>query len=191
MRKSVLSVLTVAVVATLVGWAAVPPPHHERMGRPTGTPTEMVQTYESLADGILAMKKAEWNMVHSILAVTYGHAEAAYQKALMQIEAGQDAGKDLELLAGYVSQMGNEGDAAVAAVRKRLLEGGHHHNAKGEQQGMFDEGFVIVTRQAKKAFLDAAGEIGRMASSPDAAALKSAWAKVNEQFAVLAKEAQS
>ncbi len=36
----------------------------------------------------------------------------------------------------------NEGDNAIAGIRKRLVEGGHHHNAAGEEQGIFEEGYV-------------------------------------------------
>jgi hypothetical protein len=175
-----------AMTLTSGALVAAPPTHHENMGQPTGTPREMVATYESLADGILALKKAEWDMVHSILAVTYSHAMATLQSAMAKIEAGQGAKAEIETLAGFVSQLGNEGDAAVAAVRKRLLEGGHHHNAKGEEQGIYDPGFVIVTKTAKKALLDRAAEIGKMAMTKDAAALKAAWEKASSEFMSLA-----
>lgn len=70
----------------------------------------------------------------------------------------------------------------MAGIRKRLLEGGHHHNAAGEQQGTYDEGFVIVTRAAKKVFLDSAAGIGKLGTSPDAGALDAQWQKVKTQY---------
>jgi len=149
------------------------------------TPGPLVETYDSLADAILATKKAEWNLVHTILATTYQHAQGVYAKAAANLGAGKDAGAQIEMLAELVSQLGNEGDASVSAIRKRLLEGGHHHNAKGEEQGVYDEGFVIVTREAKKQFLASAGAIGKLAAKPDAAALKAEWQKVEQQFAKL------
>jgi hypothetical protein len=178
-RTGILVCLTCAVV---LSGGLVHAAHHE-MG--TETPAPLVATYGSLADAILATKKAEWNLIHSILASTYQHAQGMYAKASANLEAGKDAGAQIEQLAELVAQIGNEGDASVAAIRKRLLEGGHHHNAKGEEQGIYDEGFVIVTREAKKSFLAAAGAIGKLAAKPDAAALKAAWAKVEKEFAKL------
>ncbi|MEW6742463.1 MAG: hypothetical protein AB1486_06865 [Planctomycetota bacterium] len=143
------------------------------------TPAPLVAAYESLADAILATKKTEENLVHSILATTYRHAEGMLAAAKAKLAARQAARTEIETLAALVAQLGNEGDAAVAGVRKRLLEGGHHHNAAGEQQGIYDEGFVIVTRAAKKVLLEAAGKIGKAA---DAATLDQQWQLVESQF---------
>lgn len=157
----------------------------------SGTPAPLVSTYRSLADAILAVKESESNLVKSILATTYGHAEAALAQARGKIKARQPAKAELEKLAALVSQLGNEGDNSVAGIRKRLLEGGHHHNAEGEKQGVYDEGFVIVTRSAKKVFLDAAGAIGRLAASPDSAALEAEWQKVARQYSELMSKGRS
>ena len=189
MKRILFLAFAVLATASFVASAA-PPEGHGMMARPASTPKEMVDTYNSLADGILALKRTEWNLVHSILALTYGHAEAAFGEAQAKMAAGKDCSKDIEALADYVSQLGNEGDSAVAGVRKRLLEGGHHHHAMGEQQGEYEEGFVIVTRKAKKIFLDAAGEIGRMASSPNKAALEGAMKKVSGEYHSLMMEAK-
>jgi len=148
----------------------------------TETPRPLVDAYDSLADTILAAKKTEWNLVHSILASTYGHAEAVMNSAMTKLEAAGDASADVEKLAALVAQMGNEGDASIAAVRKRLLEGGHHHNAKGEEQGIYDEGFVIVTRASKKVFLDSATRIGKLGSSASKDALTGEWDTVKKEF---------
>jgi hypothetical protein len=148
----------------------------------TATPRQLVETYDSLADAILAAQKTEWNLVHSILATTYSHAEGTAKAALARLEAGDSASAEIEALATLVAQIGNEGDAKVAAIRKRLVEGGHHHQAAGEQQGIYDPGFVIVTREAKKQFIDSSKSIARMAKSADATALKSAWDKVAQDF---------
>lgn len=149
------------------------------------TPSELVSAYDTLADTILAVKKTEWHMVQSILATTYNHAEATFRAMTRKMETGQDAQADVEKLADLVAQLGNEGDAAVAAIRKRLVEGGHHHNVKEEQQGIYDEGFVIVTRKAKKVFLDAAGNIGRQSTSPDQSTLEREWRTVADQYQAL------
>jgi len=154
----------------------------------TATPKDLVATYDALADTILASDKAEERLVLAILSTTYGHATAARAKAEARIAAGETARGELEALATFVSQLGNEGDSAVAGVRKRLVEGGHHHNSKGEEDGLYDEGFVIVTKAAKRVFLEAATEIGRMARNPSVEALDTAWGKVEAQFHELMKD---
>jgi len=146
------------------------------------TPAELVATYDSLADTILGGNKTEHNLVKSILSATYRHAEVTLNAAKTALKSGGDAKAPVEKLAALVSQLGNEGDASVAAVRNRLLKGGHHHNAKEEQQGLYEEGFVIVTRAAKKSFLDAAARIGKLAMAPNAAALDTEWAAVSKQY---------
>jgi hypothetical protein len=157
-------------------------------GPDVSTPREMVDTYDSLADVILGARHGETNLVRSILAATYRHAEAQLGKAKEKMRSGKPAREEVEALASLVAQLGNEGDASVAAVRKRLLEGGHHHNAAGEKQGIYDEGFVVVTRTAKKNFLAAASAIGKLASGTDGAALDAAWQPVAREYASLGKE---
>src|SRR5262245_19627610 len=144
----------------------------------TATPPELVATYERMADAILACDRAEEDLVRSILAMTYRHGEGAVAKAKTKLEARQNAREQIEQVATLVPQLANERDASVAATRKRLVEGGHHHNAEGERQGIFDEGFVVVTRSAKKNFLDSASRLGKLAQAPDAAVLDAEWGKV-------------
>lgn len=174
--------LTLIILTCMFGFALAQPP-----GTTASVPPELVASYESLADTILGAKATERNLVLSILATTYNHARATFAQAAAKTESGQDPSGELEKLATLVSQLGNEGDAAVAAVRKRLLEGGHHHNAAGEQQGIYDPGFVIVTRSAKQVFLNAAREIGKLSRSPNLESLKAQWDKVSSQYSSLVK----
>jgi hypothetical protein len=177
-RIIVLSLSTIVLFATGAALAASPA---------ASTPPDMVSAYNTLADTILGAKHTEANLVRSILAATYQHAEGMMERAKGKMQAGQAAASEIETVASLVSQLASEGDATVAAVRKRLLEGGHHHNAEGEKQGIFDEGFVIVTRAAKKTFLDASSAIGKLASSKDPAALQAAWQPVTQQYNALMK----
>jgi len=164
----------------LLSLAAVPTPALATSH--TSTPQALVETYDGLADTILSAKKTEWNLVHAILAMTYLHAEGVLAQAKGKLGAGQSASGEIETLAELVAQLGNEGDASVAAIRKRLIEGGHHHNAAGERQGLYDEGFVIVTREAKKAFIASATSIAKLAASGNAKALDAEWSKVEKTF---------
>jgi hypothetical protein len=177
-----------ALVAALAVAFVVPAPAVAQT--PAGTPAEMVSTYNSLADGILALKKTEDNLVRSILAATLAHGQGTLARAQRAIQANdaKAATAAVEALAADVAQLGTEGDNAVGAVRKRLLEGGHHHNAAGEAQGLYDEGYVVVTRKAKQALIESSKAIGGMAAAPKADALAAEWKKVEAVIADLTKK---
>lgn len=105
------------------------------------TPPSLVASYEALADTILAVRRAELALVRSLLD---GHRHAA--QALQARGEWQGCAAQIALFA-------NEGDNAIGGVRKRLLEGGHHYNADGEEQGLYEQGYVVVTQEAKKKLL--------------------------------------
>ena len=169
----------IAAIA-LLALAAVPAEAATPGPPPPATPKEMVATYDALADVILGANKAESKLVLSILAATYGHAQGELGRAQKALKAGDPATAHaaVENLATAVGQIGTEGDNAVAGVRKRLLEGGHHHNAAGEAQGIYDQGYVIVTKAAKQAFLDSSKAIAMLAREPKAETLDAEWKKV-------------
>jgi hypothetical protein len=172
------------IVAALALALLAPAPAAAGQG---GTPKEMVATYSSLADGILALKRTEEDLVRSILAATAANGHRNLQHALMAVDKGDGAAAKtaVEALAADVGQLATEGDNAVGAIRKRLLEGGHHHNAAGEAQGIYDEGYVIVTRAAKAKLLASSRAIAGMAGAPKAEGLKAEWKKVEAVVAEL------
>jgi hypothetical protein len=132
------------------------------------TPKSIVSAYDALADTILSVRQAEMKFVAAMLD---GHMHAA-----MELKGNGD----WEGAAGQMALFANEGDNAIGGVRKRLLEGGHHFNAAGEEQGIFEDGYVIVTREAKQKILEASKEL-RLAASDDGR--MAAW----EKFATTAK----
>jgi hypothetical protein len=169
----------------------LPTPARAQAGAPA-TPPEMVATYNALADAILAVKRTESDLVRSILAAAYAHAQVQFTRAQAAIKAGdaKAAQVAVESLAADVGQLATEGDNSVALVRKRLIEGGHHHNSAGEAQGLYDEGFVVVTRAAKQKFLESSRTIGQMAQAPKADALAAEWDKVQAVYKDLTKPAR-
>ena len=171
--------------AALIAALAATPGTAQAQARPTATPPEMVAAYEALADTILGAKKTEVKLVHSILAATYAHARAELGRARAALNAGDAAAAKAatENVAAAVGQIGTEGDNAVAGIRKRLLEGGHHANAEGEAQGIYDDGYVVVTKAAKQAFLDSSKAIAMLARDPKADALDAEWKKVEAAWA--------
>jgi hypothetical protein len=154
-----------------------------------GTPEEMVATYDSLADGILALKRTEKSLVEAILAGTVAHGQVNLARVATAIEKGDSGAARIavEALASNVGQLATEGDNAVGAVRKRLLEGGHHHNAAGEAQGIYDDGYVIVTRAARAKLLASSRAIAGMAAAPKADALEAEWKAAKAVVAELMK----
>jgi len=153
--------------------------------RSPATPAEMVGAYDALADTILGANKAERKLVFAILAATYGHAQGELARARQALKASHPAGARaaIEHLAPAGGQIGTEGDNAVAGVRKRLLEGGHHANATGEAQGIYDEGYVVVTKKAKQAFLGSSRALAMLAREPKADGLDAEWKKVEAAWA--------
>ena len=111
------------------------------------TPAPAVAAYENLADTILSVRALETNFVRTILDGHRHAAQAFYQH-------GDFAGA-----AAQMALFANEGDNAIGGVRKRLLEGGHHHNAAAEEKGVYEPGFVVVTREAKKKALAASAAL--------------------------------
>jgi hypothetical protein len=136
------------------------------------TPKSLVASYDALADVILGAKRAEASLVGAILD---GHWHHAKQMA---------AEKKWEEAAAEMSMFANEGDNAVGGIRKRLLEGGHHHNAEGEAQGLFEPGFVIVTKKAKEGVLAA---VAALRGASDDAGREAAWADFDRIAADLLK----
>jgi hypothetical protein len=179
-----------ALVAAAAAAATLLPGAASAQSSQPATPAEMVATYETLADGLLALKHTESNLVKAILAAARAHGEVQLARATRAISANDAAGAKaaIEALAADVAQLATEGDNSVAAVRKRLIEGGQHHNAAGEAQGIFEEGYVIVTRAAKAKFLESSRKIAAMAGKPDATALAAEWKAVGDAYAGLMKK---
>jgi hypothetical protein len=178
------------LASVLVG--ALASPAAAQAGSQPATPAEMVATYNTLADGILALKNTEANLVRSILSAAHAHAQVQLDRARKAIAGNDAAGARgaIEAVAADVAQIATEGDNAVGAVRKRLLQGGHHHNAAGEAQGIYDEGFVIVTKAAKQRLLESSRAIAAMGRDAKAPALDAEWNKVQAVFTDLMKPAR-
>ena len=134
MKNAVLSILLITLFCAVPGVA-----ENEQT-----TPAYIVTTYEGLADVILGARVAEENLVMSIL-------EAHYATAMKAMKNGNwdTAGAQMVLFA-------NEGDNAVAGVRKTLLQGGHHFNTDdAEEDGKFEPGYVVVGRTQKRKMMNA------------------------------------
>ena len=137
------------------------------------TRKSLVASYESLADTILGAKKTEHNLVVAII-------ESHHDRARRTLADGK-----YEESAAEMALFANEGDNAIGGIRKRLIEGGHHHNAEGEEKGIYDAGFVIVTKEAKVKALAASAAL---LAATDEAGRKRAWTSFHAVAAPLIGE---
>jgi hypothetical protein len=128
----------------------------------------LARTYASIADTILGSKHAEAGVVRVLLE---DHAAAA--RRAFDAKSWEDSAAEMALFA-------NEGDNQIGGIRKRLLEGGHHHNAEGEAKGIYEEGFVIVTKAQKSAALSASQSLLQAKDDASRAAAWAAFAAVSE-----------
>lgn len=133
------------------------------------TPQAVADGYDSLADAILALRDAEHYFVAAMLD---GHLHGA--KARMK-------NGDWEGAAGEMALFANEGDNKIGGIRKRLVEGGHHHNSDDGPDGEYETGYVIVTREAKADLLGLATKMRQAGTDEER---KEIWGK----FAMIAKE---
>jgi hypothetical protein len=141
MKRSVLALALVALFAG-VAWAQQ-------------TPQSLAASYSSLADAILSMKQAEVDLVRSVLDHHLRAAEAAMERG------------DYATTAAEMALFANEGDNTIGGIRKRLVDGGHHHHAAGEAQGIYETGYVVVTIAAKQEMLAASTALRQAGSDGD------------------------
>jgi len=121
-------------------------------------------TYEHLATAIIAIEATEDELVKSILigyhSAAKGHLGAASRDA--QGRVGH-----LEAAAAEITNIGNEGDKQIQAVRQRLAKAGHTHNTDVETKS----DYLFVTNREKKGLLDLASKIARAGADADVPAL--------------------
>lgn len=129
---------------------------------PQQTPSHLSDSYRTLADAIIALHETENSLIRGIL-------DHHYQMAKMHVarESWREAAAEIALFS-------SEGDNAVGGVRKRLIEGGHHHHAAAEEKGIFEAGFVVVTRVAKEQGLQIAGVLRKATTQEER---DEAWAR--------------
>jgi hypothetical protein len=117
-------------------------------------------TYEHLATAIIAIEATEDELVKSIL-IGYHSAAVGHLRA-----AGRDAkGRvgHLESAAAEITNIANEGDKAIQAIRQRLAKAGHTHNTDVETKS----DYMFVTNKERKGLLDLASKVGRADADAD------------------------
>jgi hypothetical protein len=119
-------------------------------------------TYEHLATAIIEIETTEDELVKSILigyhAAAQGHLRAAARDAQGRVGL-------LEAAAAEVTNIANEGDKRIQAVRQRLAKAGHTHNTDVETKA----DYMFVTNRERKSLTDLASRIARAGADAGAA----------------------
>ena len=135
----------------------------------SGSLDAAVESYEHLAIVLVEVRKTEDMVVKSIIA----HHHQAAQEHLKAAQGGKDVLKHLEAAATEVTNVANEGDKRVLAIRQRLAKAGSTHLTDSETK----EDYLWINSKEKKAVLAAAKSIAQLGekTTPDqiAAAAKS------------------
>ncbi|WZO99283.1 hypothetical protein EP7_000882 [Isosphaeraceae bacterium EP7] len=150
MRNLATSIL---IGAGLVGYQAskpqAPAGHHAE-----GASQAAADTYEHLATAIIAIEATEDELVKSIL---IGYETAAQGHLAAATRDAQGRVGHLESAAAEITNIANEGDKKIQAIRQRLAKAGHTHNTDAETKG----DYLFVTNREKKGLLDLASKVGR------------------------------
>ncbi|MDR3618086.1 MAG: hypothetical protein P4L85_01960 [Paludisphaera borealis] len=132
-------------------------------------------TYEHLATAIIAIEATEDELVKSVL-IGYHSAAQGHLKAAARDAQGRVG--HLEAAAAEVTNIGNEGDKRIQAVRQRLAKAGHTHNTDVETKS----DYLFVTNKEKKGLLDLASKIGRAGANATAGELDELGAELARRF---------
>ena len=156
------------------------------------TAPEFVATYNSLADAILALHQTEENMVRSILAAAYEHADAHLNRAHQAITPTTRQTRSRPSRRSpwmsdswrprVTTQSAPSGSGSCSAepITTPLVS----------RRAIFEEGYVIVTKVAKAKLLDSSRAIAQMAAAPKAPDLNAEWRKVQAVYAELTQPAK-
>ena len=133
-------------------------------------------TYEHLATAIIEIRATENSLVEGIL--THYHAQAQRHLAQASRPKAQNRVSHLEAAATEITNMANEGNKRVQAVRQRLLKAGHHHHSDADTK----DDYLFVDSNEKKKLLDLARKVGRMGDGASADEVKKTAAELRAAF---------
>ena len=126
-------------------------------------------TYEHLATAIIAIRATEDNLVRGIQ-THYAMMAQRHMDAAIANPDSSELKQHVEAAAEEITNVANEGNKPVQAIRQRLLKAGHHHHTDAETQ----EDYIFVNSREKKELLDLASRIARMGSGTSADQLSGA-----------------
>jgi len=154
------------IPAILVGLLALA--IHQRADSTTQAPSKATTaeevaavTYEHLATAIIEIEATEDNLVKSIL---IGYHQAAQRRLRRAVDDAAQRQTHLEAAATEITNIANEGDKRIQAVRQRLKKAGHTHNT----DEVTKDDFRFIDSKEKKQLLDLGQKVARRGASASA-----------------------
>lgn len=154
------------IPAVLVGLLALA--IHQRADSTTQAPSKATSadevaavTYEHLATAIIEIEATEDNLVKSIL---IGYHQAAQRHLRRAVDDAAQRQTHLEAAATEITNIANEGDKRIQAVRQRLKKAGHTHNT----DEVTKEDFMFIDSKEKKQLLDLGQKVARLGAGASA-----------------------
>lgn len=156
---------TAILAATLVGYQVARSQAPSAPRGPESAASVAASTYEHLATAIIEIEATEDELVKSIL---IGYHTAAQNHLRAALRDAQGRVGHLEAAAAEITNIANEGDKRIQAVRQRLAKAGHTHNTDVETKG----DYMFVTNREKKGLLDLASRVARAGANATEADLR-------------------
>jgi hypothetical protein len=132
-------------------------------------------TYERLATTIIAIRETENSLVSEIL-------DNYRQLADDHLRAAQADAKDrtahFEAAAEEVTNIANEGNKPVQAVRQRLTKAGHAHHSDADSK----EDYIFINSKEKKELLALAKKIAQLGANATANQIAGVRKELDELF---------
>lgn len=132
-------------------------------------------TYEHLASAIIEIEATEDNLVKSIL---IGYHQAAQRHLRRAMDAQDDKQTHLEAAATEITNIANEGDKRIQAVRQRLKKAGHTHNT----DEVTKEDYMFINSKEKKSLLEFAQKVARLGANASADEIRGVHDQLAESF---------
>jgi hypothetical protein len=133
-------------------------------------------TYEHLATAIIEIEATEDNLVKSIL---IGHHQAAQRHLRRALEAQGEKQTHLEAAATEITNIANEGDKRIQAVRQRLKKAGHTHNT----DEVTKDDYMFINSKEKKALLELGQKVARLGANASADDIRAVHDELADHFA--------
>lgn len=165
--------LAIAVAGTSVSAFQQPGGARPRGQGMSAEAAAAVSTYENLATAIIAIEKSEDDLVKTIL---LGYHLGAQRHLRMAQSDAANRKAHLEAAAAEITNIANEGDAAIRAIRQRLAQAGHTHNTDVETK----EDYMFVTNREKKDLLALAQKVGATGADATVDDIEKASAMLSE-----------
>lgn len=145
--------------------------------------TATARTYEHLANAIIAIRQTEDDLVRGILLHNLVMAQRHLDEAMET--RGTDRTRNLEAAAEAITDIANEGDKQVQAIRQRLLKSGHHHHTDADTE----DDYIFVDSKEKQALLALAMGISKIDPKGSDTPIRQADSELSTLFArVIAEE---